>query len=79
MSEYTPEKYATLEDALDHFGWTKLQIQQISDTDRNRLCFGNDLICFKCVPLTHGYDFAHSIPMPFDDSFIIKHSLYLNR
>ena len=36
MTEYIPEKYITMEDALDHFGWTKLQIQQISDVEKNR-------------------------------------------
>ena len=36
MSEYIPEKYITMEDALDHFGWTKNQIQTISDVEKNR-------------------------------------------
>ena len=36
MSEYVPEKYITLEDALDHFGWTKAQIETISEIEKNR-------------------------------------------
>ena len=36
MSQYVPEKYATLQDALANLGWTTEQINAISKTDKSR-------------------------------------------
>ena len=36
MSEYIPAKYVTVDDALDHLGFTKVQINQLDDVTRNR-------------------------------------------
>ena len=33
---YVPEKYTTLDDALDHLGFTKVQINALDDITRNR-------------------------------------------
>ncbi len=36
MSAYIPEKYITLDDSLDHLGWTKEQINTIDEVTKNR-------------------------------------------
>ena len=36
MSAYTPVKYIDLQDALDHLGWDKTQINTIDDKTKNR-------------------------------------------
>jgi len=36
MSAFTPEKYSTLNDALEHFGWTKVQVNAIDEITKNR-------------------------------------------
>ena len=33
---FVPEKYNTLQDSLEHFGWTKLQINAIDEITKNR-------------------------------------------
>lgn len=35
-TEYTPEKYVTLQDALAHLGWTKVQINTIDEITKSR-------------------------------------------
>ena len=36
MSQYVPEKYITVDDALEHLGFTKVQINDLDETTRNR-------------------------------------------
>ena len=36
MSAFVPEKYVTLQDTLEHLGWTKVQINTIAETEKNR-------------------------------------------
>ena len=36
MAAFVPEKYATLQDALEHLGWTKVQINSIDEITKNR-------------------------------------------
>lgn len=36
MSAYVPEKYITLQDALEHLGWTTSQINEINKPTKNR-------------------------------------------
>ena len=56
MSEYIPEKYITVNDVLDHFGWTKEQINTIDEVTRNRYANwvreGNNLVETTLFDLT---------------------------
>jgi len=36
MSEYIPAKYITYQDALEHIGFTKVQINTITETEKQR-------------------------------------------
>lgn len=36
MAAFVPEKYVTLQDALAHLGWTKVQINTIDEITKNR-------------------------------------------
>ena len=36
MSAFVPEKYSTLQDALEHLGWTEKQINEIDKITKNR-------------------------------------------
>jgi len=36
MSAFAPEKYVTLQDSLEHFGWTEKQINEIDKITKNR-------------------------------------------
>ena len=36
MAAFVPEKYNTLQDSLEHFGWTKQQINAIDEITKNR-------------------------------------------
>jgi len=36
MAAFVPEKYVTLNDALEHLGWTKVQINTITEIEKNR-------------------------------------------
>jgi len=48
MSEYIPEKYITVDDVLDHLGFSKVQINALDEVTRNRykgwVREGNNLI-----------------------------------
>lgn len=36
MAAFVPEKYVTLNDALEHLGWTKVEINTITEIQKNR-------------------------------------------
>jgi len=36
MAAFVPEKYVTLQDALEHLGWTKVQVNQIDEFTKSR-------------------------------------------
>jgi len=36
MAAFVPEKYNTLQDSLEHLGWTKVQINTIDEITKNR-------------------------------------------
>jgi len=36
MSAFVPEKYVTLNDSLEHLGWTKVQVNTIDEITKNR-------------------------------------------